>query len=126
VLLVSKNKTKIFFLVSAILILIIASFKVSNLKSKEDSLKSINKDYEQSQENSEAYEDTKENLSIENSNNEDTGENKNENIIWQIEIPAISLKADIREGTSSETLNKYDGHFEGTGVDVRKCRTSRT
>lgn len=33
---------------------------------------------------------------------------------WTIEIPAISLIADISEGTSTETLNKYVGHFELT------------
>ena len=44
--------------------------------------------------------------------------NNNKNIIynqeWILEIPSINLKADIAEGTSSETLNKYIGHFEGT------------
>lgn len=44
--------------------------------------------------------------------------NNNKNIIynqeWILEIPSINLKADIAEGTSSETLNKYIGHFKGT------------
>lgn len=44
--------------------------------------------------------------------------NNNKNIIynqeWILEIPSINLKADIAEGTSSETLNKYIGHFEET------------
>ena len=34
--------------------------------------------------------------------------------IWQIEIPKISLKATISEGTTEEILNKYVGHFEIT------------
>lgn len=34
--------------------------------------------------------------------------------IWQIEIPKISLKANIAEGTTKEVLNKYVGHFEQT------------
>ena len=34
--------------------------------------------------------------------------------IWQIEIPVISLKAPISEGTTQEILNKYIGHFENT------------
>ena len=33
---------------------------------------------------------------------------------WQIEIPVISLKAQISEGTDKETLDKYVGHFEIT------------
>lgn len=31
---------------------------------------------------------------------------------WQIEIPKINLKAQIKEGTDPENLNKYVGHFE--------------
>ena len=34
--------------------------------------------------------------------------------IWQIEIPKISLIANIAEGTTKETLNQYVGHFEKT------------
>lgn len=34
--------------------------------------------------------------------------------IWQIEIPKISLIANIAEGTEKDTLNKYVGHFENT------------
>lgn len=33
---------------------------------------------------------------------------------WFIEIPIISLKAEIAEGTDTETLNKFVGHFEET------------
>lgn len=33
---------------------------------------------------------------------------------WQIEIPEISLIANISEGTDEETLKKYVGHFSGT------------
>lgn len=38
--------------------------------------------------------------------------------IWQIEIPKISLKADISEGTSKEILNQYVGHFEKTSKET--------
>ena len=34
--------------------------------------------------------------------------------IWQIEIPKISLIANIAEGTTKEVLNQYVGHFEKT------------
>ena len=33
---------------------------------------------------------------------------------WQIEIPKISLIANISEGTTKEILNQYVGHFENT------------
>ena len=33
---------------------------------------------------------------------------------WKIVIPSISLEAQIAEGTSSEVMNKYVGHFENT------------
>ncbi|MCI8654894.1 MAG: class D sortase [Clostridia bacterium] len=35
-------------------------------------------------------------------------------INWQIEIPKISLTAPISEGTSTNILNEYVGHFEET------------
>lgn len=31
---------------------------------------------------------------------------------WALEIPSIDLYAEISEGTDSQTLNKYIGHFE--------------
>lgn len=34
--------------------------------------------------------------------------------IWQIEIPKISLIANIEEGSTEEILNKCVGHFENT------------
>ena len=45
--------------------------------------------------------------------------NNNEIIVeeqkkWYIEIPAISLKAEIAEGTTKEVMNKFVGHFEET------------
>ena len=41
-------------------------------------------------------------------------EDNKEKEIWKIEIPKISLKAEISEGTTKETLNRYVGHFEKT------------
>lgn len=37
--------------------------------------------------------------------------------IWQIEIPKISLIANIAEGTTKEVLNQYVGHFETTSEE---------
>ena len=44
-------------------------------------------------------------------NIEETNE-KNE--YWKIEIPKIALTANILEGTDTETLNQYVGHFSST------------
>lgn len=37
--------------------------------------------------------------------------------IWQIEIPKISVKAPISEGTTKEILNQYVGHFQVTAKE---------
>lgn len=37
---------------------------------------------------------------------------------WEIEIPAIQLKAEIAEGTDEKTLNKKIGHFEETQKEI--------
>lgn len=44
-------------------------------------------------------------------------ETTNEKVIWQIEIPKISLIAPISEGTTKEILDKYVGHFEETSKE---------
>lgn len=41
-------------------------------------------------------------------------ENKDTN--WNIEIPQISLNAQISEGVTKEVMNKYVGHFENTST----------
>lgn len=41
----------------------------------------------------------------------DTKEHIEKNVLWQIEIPAISLVANIEEGTDKDVLNQYVGHF---------------
>ena len=64
---------------------------------------------------------------IENSNNKITTNSQNQENIdnyigqtqyksgnWYIEIPVISLKAEIQEGTTKEIMDKYVGHFEET------------
>jgi len=45
---------------------------------------------------------------------EDEEKNNLNNINWVIEIPAISLKAEISEGTTKEIMDSYVGHFEET------------
>lgn len=44
---------------------------------------------------------------------QDTSQNMN----WKIEIPTISLSAEISEGTTSDVMNKYVGHFANTSKE---------
>lgn len=39
---------------------------------------------------------------------------ENSSSSWEIKIPKINLKAKIRDGTTSEVLNKFVGHFDET------------
>lgn len=39
------------------------------------------------------------------------------NEIWKIDIPKISLTANIAEGTTKDILDEYVGHFENTSKD---------
>mgnify|MGYP004494876551 FL=1 len=65
-----------------------------------------------------------ENIMIEQHQAESVGESKNnkENIekseLWQIEVPAISLVANIEEGTDKDVLNQYVGHFITTQKEI--------
>ena len=43
---------------------------------------------------------------------------KEEDLNWYIEIPAINLKAPIKETTNMDILNNYVGHFEETSRDI--------
>lgn len=42
------------------------------------------------------------------------GQTRDRSENWYIEIPSISLKAEIQEGTTKEIMDKYVGHFEET------------
>ena len=70
-----------------------------------------------------------ENIMLEQHQTDNTiNQNKDENVVnskyvkeqiekselWQIEIPAISLVANIEEGTDKDILNQYVGHFIAT------------
>lgn len=54
----------------------------------------------------------------ENKTAETSANNQNKSDIdqknWYLKIPRIFLEAEISEGTSKETMNKYIGHFEDT------------
>lgn len=62
------------------------------------------------------YSNTQENESYKNYSEKEQNENLNqvEAQEWKIEIPAISLIANISEGIEDETLSKYVGHFPTT------------
>ena len=58
--------------------------------------------------------DFNQNIRNQEFNTENKIENEEKTERWEIEIPKISLKATIAEGTTKETLNQYVGHFEQT------------
>lgn len=58
--------------------------------------------------------DFNQNIMNQEFNTENKIENEEKTERWEIEIPKISLKATIAEGTTKETLNQYVGHFEQT------------
>lgn len=64
----------------------------------------------------ERYNNTQEQSEQANENlNKDTNEiNTEETQNWKIEIPSISLTANISEGIEEETLSKFVGHFSIT------------
>ena len=47
----------------------------------------------------------------------DSAETLKKDAAWMIEIPSIDLEAEIAEGTDSNTMNKYVGHFTETSKD---------
>ena len=47
----------------------------------------------------------------------DSTETSKKDATWMIEIPSIDLEAEIAEGTDSNTMNKYVGHFTETSKD---------
>ena len=58
------------------------------------------------------------NIVQETSTNEIIGEKVEEKTNeWYLEIPKISLKADIKNGTTKEIMEDYIGHFEETKKD---------
>lgn len=65
----------------------------------------------------EAVTDTKE-LPEKRTTEKTISEINEESEIWQIEIPKISLIANIAEGTTKETLNKFVGHFDITSKET--------
>ena len=50
----------------------------------------------------------------ENTVNQGQDKEQKSKIAWKIEIPKINLKADIAEGTTTEVMDAYVGHFEDT------------
>lgn len=80
-------------------IIIIQNTKKTNDGNSPEQYSNIEEQNEQSNEN--LNKDT---------NEAEAGEIQN----WKIEIPAISLIANISEGTEEETLNKFVGHFSIT------------
>jgi len=88
---------------------------ISDSKVQEENYTQVNsKNVEITIENQVKISEVKENeVQEEKAKKEEIIKNEN-NSNWQIEIPAISLIAQIREGTTNEIMNSFVGHFEET------------
>ena len=100
-------------LVTVVLAIIILGVIIFGLQNNSTIVKAKSNTEEQptiSKENTEEIqEETSEELTEEN-----TDENNKEIVQWSLEIPSISLNAQISEGTEMATLNKFIGHFTET------------
>ena len=96
-----KSKVKIIIYIFFISIIIIFTNFVNNSKTRNLNQNSNNV-----------------NIEISNSSNQINSVNEiNANEYqWQIEIPVISLKAEIQEGTEKQVMDKYVGHFTETSI----------
>lgn len=54
---------------------------------------------------------------IENINEKMLESKEDTNLKWMIEIPEIGLVAEIAEGTTTDVMNKFVGHFEETQLE---------
>ena len=105
----SKKWINVVLLIIAIIIFLIINIIWNNLNLKSVAVvETITKENIREEQSEEHTEDLNE-KSIEVTDENKAIEEKNKN--WKIEIPAISLIAEISEGTDEETLNKYVGHF---------------
>ena len=68
----------------------------------------------QKQEEQPIVENTDNQDSKEETSNEEKNQNNKHDFVWQIEVPAINLKASIAEGTTKEVMDEFVGHFEET------------
>ena len=101
------NKTRILYVLSSIFFILIQIF-INQYKIKTE----INENIMAEQHQTNNIINQKEDESVVNSQYVQKRVEKNE--LWQIEIPAISLVANIEEGTDKDILNQYVGHFIAT------------
>ena len=105
---------RVVFIISIILFCCIQIF-IYKFTSKINSNTEIAEDIMKSQEEIEPEKGNKEEYLIQE---DEQNQKQDEKITkWQIEIPAISLTANISEGTGKGVLNKYVGHFEETSLE---------
>lgn len=108
----TKNVNVISLIVSIfIFILINQGFLFLNQKNFTNSISNVSQ--EEKNETVKQMENTINNVVKEKEDNKKVLK-KNSKIVWKLEIPAISLSAEIMEGTTSDIMNKYIGHFTNT------------
>lgn len=106
----NKLKAKITLLICILISFIVVTLIVIN--NKQESIVYFSETY-QNDINKKANEVEEKTKDIEN---EQTKDIEKEQTIWQIEIPSINLNANIDEGTTTEILNEFIGHFSNTST----------
>ena len=111
----TKKNINILTFIISIIIFIFINFLFQNInfanQKQEISKEPISKEEIVQNEPTQQAEAKQNEQKVEEHKTEEQQKNVNE---WSIEIPIISLKAEIAEGTDTETMNKYVGHFEET------------
>lgn len=122
----TKYINVISFVISIIIFISISNFKIKTQKIDFKANFIVNQEEESNIQNSKETSSTVQ--KVEESKNDTSPKNEiqqnkvvnsinnsnNTNMNWYIEIPEINLKAEIREGTTKEIMDKYVGHFEET------------
>ena len=111
-----KLRFNFIIIIFFISIFFIETYLFNNLNKKDFNQNSYNFIFEEAKESNNSKQ-IKEYV-VENEKNIETIY-KNDNIDnydWQIEIPSISLKAEIKEGTEKAIMDKYVGHFTETSL----------
>ena len=106
---VKFTKAHILYVLTAIFFILISIF-INGFRIKTEINQNIMKEQQESFSENSFVEDTEMNDKEEKNNLAEECD------IWQIEIPQISLIANIKDGTTKEILNQYVGHFTQTSL----------
>lgn len=116
-----KNINPLILAISIIILFLFNSFNLNNRFNQNSNFMQFEVNFIKTQSNTIKNPISK-NQNISNSEEKITEnkiiDTKNDMFNWYIEIPIISLKAEISEGTTKQIMDKYVGHFEETSKSI--------